>query len=213
MKRFALWLALSAFAAGVAAETFVASVAAVIDGDTVVVTQDRKKLTVRLAGIDAPEIKQPYGAASRDGLSALVLRKTVQVTPAAVDEYGRVIATLNMGRININAAQVHHGLAWENSLHHSDKTLLALQKEAQRARRGLWADANPQPPWEFRKAHAPSREIAPSATGGACGKKHYCSQMVSCSEARYYYEQCRVKTLDKDGDGVPCESLCAPRKP
>ncbi len=48
------------------------------------------------------------------------------------------------------------------------------------------------------------------AASNPCGKKRYYSQMVSCDEARFYLTQCRVKTLDKDGDGVPCESLCVP---
>jgi len=34
--------------------------------------------------------------------------------------------------------------------------------------------------------------------------------MESCEEARFYLNRCKVKTLDKDGDGVPCEKLCMP---
>ena len=191
--------------------TFAAQVVAVIDGDTIVVMQDnRAKTHVRLAGIDAPEKTQAYGEVSRDALGAMLLRKTVSITTTAVDEYGRTIAVVTLGNMNINAEQVRQGRAWEYSLHHTDKAMMALQAETQRARRGLWADANPQPPWDYRKAH-PAVQDAPSA-GPACGKKHYCSQMQSCEEAKFYLTQCRVKTLDKDGDGVPCENLCNPKK-
>ncbi len=188
------------------AETFNALVIAVLDGDTVMVERDKKQTTVRLAGIDAPEKLQAFGPASREALMKLVLRKEVRVITKTVDDYGRVVATLEVGRVNVNAEQLRRGMAWEYSYYHSDKALIALQTEAQRERRGLWAGTNPQPPWEFRKTHAPTREIA--AAGNACGAKRYCSQMVSCEEAKYYFTQCRVRTLDKNGDGVPCENLC-----
>lgn len=190
------------------AETFIARVIAVLDGDTVIVQERAKKTTVRLAGIDAPEKLQDFGPASRDALAALVLNRDVQVTAKTVDDYGRVVALLQAGRVNVNEEQLRRGMAWEYSHYHADKALIALQTEAQRTRRGLWAGANPLPPWEFRKTHAPTREL--EAANNPCGKKRYCSQMVSCEEARFYLTQCRVKTLDKDGDGVPCESLCVP---
>jgi endonuclease YncB( thermonuclease family) len=190
------------------AETFTAQVIAVLDGDTLTVLHNNKKIIVRLAGIDAPEKLQSYGTASRDALATLVLRKTVRVVTKAVDDYGRVVALLEVDRINVNEEQLRRGMAWEYSRYHSDKALLALQAAAQHARRGLWAQKNPVPPWEFRKTHSQSREPNVST---ACGKKHYCSQMVSCEEARFYFTQCRVKTLDKNGDGVPCENLCRPK--
>jgi endonuclease YncB( thermonuclease family) len=200
-----LWL----FAAGAAAETFTAKVIAVLDGDTVMVQQGKKKSTVRLAGIDAPEKLQAHGAASRDALAALVLQKDVSVTTKTVDDYGRLIALMHLGSVNVSEAQLRRGMAWEYSQYHRDKALVELQAEARQARRGLWADAQPQPPWEFRKMHVPTRELEAGHT--ACGRKHYCSQMASCEEATFYLTQCRVKTLDKDGDGVPCENLCSAR--
>ena len=192
------------------AETFSAHVIAVLDGDTIIVQQAGKKTTVRLAGIDAPEKLQDFGPASRAALSAMVLRKDVSVTTKTVDDYGRVVALIQAGRVNVNEEQLRRGMAWEYSHYHADKALIALQVEAQSARRSLWASANPTPPWEFRKAHGTTREI--DASSSPCGKKRYCSQMVTCDEARFYFTQCRIKTLDKNGDGVPCENLCAPGK-
>ena len=206
MKIISVLLCLSGLSTAINAETFSAQVIAVIDGDTVMVVHADKKATIRLAGIDAPEKLQDFGPASRDSLSAMVMRKEVRVTTKTVDDYGRVVAILEVGRVNVNEEQLRRGMAWEYSNYHSDKALIALQAEAQRARRGLWAGASAMPPWEFRKTHAPTREALAQITG--CGSKHYCSQMVSCEEAKYYLTQCKVKTLDKDGDGVPCESLC-----
>ncbi|NCA71167.1 MAG: DNA/RNA non-specific endonuclease [Sphingobacteriia bacterium] len=46
------------------------------------------------------------------------------------------------------------------------------------------------------------------ASSSRCGDKRTCKQMADCSEARHYLTACGVKSLDRDGDGVPCESLC-----
>jgi hypothetical protein len=42
----------------------------------------------------------------------------------------------------------------------------------------------------------------------SCGSKPYCREMASCEEAKLYLTQCGLSRLDKDGDEVPCESLC-----
>lgn len=200
----ALWFAcLSACAL---AQPFAARVSSVIDGDTLVVANGRHKLTVRLADIDAPEKDQAHGAASRDALAALVLHQAVQVMPLVTDDYGRMVATLHLGDIDVNATQVRRGWAWENSRFHANRNLKALEREARRARRGLWGEAHPLPPWEFRKGRAAKRD-APLASR-ACGKKQHCAQMVSCDEARFYFTRCGVKSLDGNGDGVPCGNLC-----
>ena len=214
-------LLLIGFCAGAGAETFSAKVIAVIDGDTVIVQHANRKTTLRLAGIDAPEKAQPWGSESRGALSQLVMHKDVRVTTKTVDDYGRVVAMLEVGglngtaRINVNEAQLRSGMAWEYSRYHADKMLIALQAEAQRARLGLWRQAHPQPPWEFRKGQAGlgagAATSPPAAANPACGNKRYCSQMVSCEEATFYLKQCGHKKLDKNGDGVPCENLCNPK--
>jgi endonuclease YncB( thermonuclease family) len=42
----------------------------------------------------------------------------------------------------------------------------------------------------------------------SCGSKYTCGQMSTCAEAQFYLEQCGLRKLDRDGDGVPCESIC-----
>src|SRR5680860_1809623 len=42
----------------------------------------------------------------------------------------------------------------------------------------------------------------------ACGAKRTCGEMDSCAEARFHLQTCRRRSLDGDGDGVPCEGLC-----
>jgi hypothetical protein len=61
------------------------------------------------------------------------------------------------------------------------------------------------------KKHPKAKPAATSASNGdgyTCTGKHKCSEMANCEEATFYLNQCGVKKLDRDNDGVPCESLC-----
>lgn len=147
------WLLLCCLAFAVRAETFEAPVIAVIDGDTVLVLRGAQKVKVRMVDIDAPEKQQPYGRRSRRALCELVCRREVQLDTRAADQYGRLLATLYVDGINVNQEMVRHGHAWEYSHFHADKTYRALQSEARQAGRGLWSQAAPQAPAQWRKQH------------------------------------------------------------
>ena len=199
------------------AEEFDARVIAVMDGDTVMVLRDGKKIKIRLANIDAPEAAQEFGKESRQALVNRVLKKQVHVSSQAVDSYGRMIAEVSFDGQSVNEEQVQSGMAWEYSHFHTNKRYLALNKQAEQKRRGLWSQAvKPISPEQWRKTHlAKSGTFKTSPTApmnAACGKKHLCRQMISCEEAKIYFLQCGLKTLDGNGDGVPCESLCVAEK-
>lgn len=71
------------------------------------------------------------------------------------------------------------------------------------------ADSTPAP--ATPAAPAPTAPTAPTPiadTGWRCSLKTRCGEMGSCEEARFYLTQCGVKSLDGDGDGTPCETLC-----
>jgi len=229
MRRL-LAAALLALATGAGhAREISAKVIVVIDGDTVLALLrcaglkpsaaseplatgcvDGKPVKIRLADIDAPEKGQPGGAESALSLSGMVLKRRVSVAVRALDKYGRFVARLAAAGTDINAEQVRLGMAWEYSNYHSNRAYLALQREAREARRGLWARADPLPPWRWRKLHEAevSGVLAKPVEPYRCGSKRYCAQMQSCAEARYYLERCGVISLDANDDGVPCESLC-----
>jgi len=195
------------------AEEFDAKVIAVMDGDTMMVLRDGKKIKVRLVNIDAPEADQEFGRESRQALADKVLKKQVHVNSQAVDSYGRMLAEISLDGQSVNEAQVDSGMAWEYSHFHRNKRYLSLNKQAQQSRRGLWAQtAQPVSPEQWRKTHLvkshPAKAASSARVNAACGKKHLCSQMISCEEAKIYMLQCGVQTLDGNGDGVPCESLC-----
>ena len=121
------------------------------DGDTITVTLDQHRTKLRLSSIDAPELAQPNGVESRDFLARLVLNKDVQVEQHGQDRYHRTLADISIDGKNVNQALVAAGFAWWYRKYAADDTVLRdLEAKARAARRGLWADAGAEAPWEFR---------------------------------------------------------------
>ena len=131
----------------------------ILDGDTVEILVDRHPIRVRLASINAPELRhsrndpgQPFAARSRQSLTDLVARQTVTVADEGKDRYGRMIGTIHRDRLDVNAEQVRRGMAWVYRKYSNDPKLLQLEQEARDAKRGLWADPNPVAPWDYRRS-------------------------------------------------------------
>jgi micrococcal nuclease len=148
-------LALFAITTAVAAppkitEELTGKVIGVSDGDTIKVLVNKKQVTVRLEGIDAPEAKQSFGTKSKQALSDMIFGREVTITDTSDDRYGRTLGTVIVGSTNINAKMIEDGWAWHYEKYNKDTRLAELEKEAKAAKRGLWADRNPLPPWEFR---------------------------------------------------------------
>ncbi len=133
------------------AAVIVGLVVAIADGDTLtVLNQDFQQVKVRLAEIDAPEKKQPFGSRSRQSLGELCHEKRAQVRVIDVDRYKRIVGRVSCAGVDANAAQVRRGMAWVYDRYARDKTLYRLQDEARSSERGLWADRNPIAPWDWR---------------------------------------------------------------
>ena len=147
----ALALAL-AFSSSANAE-FTGKVVAIADGDTITVLRGREQVKVRLLDIDAPEKGQAFGNRSKQSLSDLCFSTTAKLDRSGKDRYGRTLATIYCNGVNANAEQVRRSMAWVYEGYAPMKSLLyRVQAEAKAARRGLWADKVPVPPWEWRKA-------------------------------------------------------------
>ncbi|EDD4392940.1 TPA: thermonuclease family protein [Salmonella enterica subsp. enterica serovar Oranienburg] len=130
---------------------FKGKVIRVLDGDTIEVLQENKPVRVRLANIDAPEKKQAYGRWSTNQLKSLIAAQSVTVTYTQSDRYGRIIGRVfTTNGIEANRFMVKSGAAWVYERYNTDDELPALQLEAQKMKRGLWADCQPLPPWEWR---------------------------------------------------------------
>lgn len=154
------WLALLlTLCAGIAsAQPLIGRVVGVSDGDTVtVLLPERAQLKVRLAGIDAPEKRQPFGQRAKQRLSALVFGKTVTLVGSKRDRYRRVVAKILVEGQDANLEMVASGLAWHYKQYEveqsaGDRVAYSRAEEGARSkRRGLWLDAQPLPPWEFRR--------------------------------------------------------------
>ena len=155
--------------AGEAARTVSGTVRRVLDGDTAIVqTSPRTRLRCRLMGIDAPEVShrrrqggvtpgQPYGPEAKRALEQWALRRSVTVEVHGRDRYRRALCVLSAGGRNLNLEMVREGYAWADPARWSDappalrRELEAAAQEARQARRGLWSDPNPEPPWAFRR--------------------------------------------------------------
>jgi len=137
-------------------------VVSVHDGDTVrALDPDKREHKVRLHGIDAPEVGQAFGTKSRDGLRTLVMGKAVTVDHRGEDRYGRTLARLEVDGRDVNREMVAAGLAWHYVRYSDDALLAAAEVEAREARRGLWADREPVPPWEWRAGEHARKTAAP----------------------------------------------------
>lgn len=114
---------------------------------------------IRLAGIDAPELAQPFGKESRNYLEQLILGRKVEVAERSMDKYGRTVAELTTtGGVDVNHLLVARGFAWcYPSFAKKDKKLFSLEAKARGKGVGLWASQHPEPPWLYRKQMAATR--------------------------------------------------------
>jgi endonuclease YncB( thermonuclease family) len=153
---------LFALAGPTRAATLTGVVVVVIDGDTVLFKPDhyssgsRAFMKVRLADIDAPEHDQPHGEAATQALKALALNQRGEMDIVATDAYGRKVGRLTVGTQSVNTELVRRGFAWASTRYRRNAGLMEAQREARRARRGLWQDAAPTAPWVWRRAQSAS---------------------------------------------------------
>jgi micrococcal nuclease len=139
-------------------------VVGVSDGDTIRVLREvqgkKEELRIRLWGIDCPEDGQPYSKVAKQFTSDAVFKKPVSVEVKDTDRYGRKVGIVSYDvqergrtvRKSLNLELVRAGLAWWYTRYAPAATdLRDAEREARAARRGLWKDANPVAPWEWRR--------------------------------------------------------------
>ncbi|MDB5344313.1 MAG: nucH [Schlesneria sp.] len=128
-------------------------VVSIADGDTITILDpDKVQHKIRLQGIDAPEKKQAFGTKSKELLTEKIAGHQVVIEWKEKDRYGRILGEVMLGRRHINLEMVQEGMAWHYVQYSKSKELERAELQARQARRGLWADKDPIPPWEFRKA-------------------------------------------------------------
>lgn len=123
----------------------------VADGDTITVLDAANtQHKIRLQGIDAPEKSQAFGNASRKHLSSLVAGKNVSVKYKSRDKYGRILGTVYADGKDVNLAMLQSGMAWHYKRFDSTPAYAQAESAARAARLGLWSEANPIQPEQFR---------------------------------------------------------------
>jgi endonuclease YncB( thermonuclease family) len=144
----------------VSASTLEGLVVGVTDGDTVTILVDRREVKVRVAGIDAPEKKQPFGQRSKQAMSECAYGKPSQVDWDKTDRYGRTIGKVTVDGVDCGLRQIELGLAWHYKAYAKEQTLKdreaygRAEEGAKADRLGLWTDPNPLPPWDYRHSGA-----------------------------------------------------------
>jgi len=140
------------------AEVLSGRVVGIVDGDTITVLDSTNtQHKIRLGGIDAPERKQAFGNVSKKSLSDMVFNQQVDVEWHKEDRYGRKVGKVLLNDEDINFEQIKRGMAWfykkyKSELVQEDRiTYVQAQQEAEANQVGLWIDAYPIPPWDFRK--------------------------------------------------------------
>jgi endonuclease YncB( thermonuclease family) len=150
------------------AATIEGKVIAIADGDTVrVLDAQHEQHKIRLSGIDAPEKKQAFGDRSKQAMASMVFGKQVTVDWSKTDRYGRIVGKIMVSsseckqincekNLDAGLELIKIGLAWHYKKYEKEQKILDRQlysqaeMNARKEKIGLWKDANPIAPWDFR---------------------------------------------------------------
>ncbi len=210
-----------------------AKVIRVVDGDTFEL-EDGKK--VRMIGVDTPETVDPrksaqcFGKEASNKTKELLEGKTVRLVKdvSDTDRHQRLLRYVYVGDTFINDSLVREGFAKSSSYPPDIKLQDQFRESEEYARtnkKGLWATgacesptASPtiQPITTKAPTSTQTTTKAPASTktptgGATCSANTYnCSDFSTCSEAKAVYNMCStdVHGLDRDGDGIPCDTIC-----
>ena len=183
-KIFSKFLAISLIFIAVFAhaETLTGKVVGVMDGDTIEVLDSNKTThRIRLGGIDAPEKAQPFGARSKQHLSDQVFGKEVEVQSNKTDKYGRTVGKVIVGGKDANLEQVRAGLAWHYKEYQKEQSVAdrvaydTAETSARNQKSGLWIDARPMAPWQWRHGGKDQPTAHSLSSGCPCGGASLCA--------------------------------------
>ncbi|WP_199307287.1 thermonuclease family protein [Alkalinema sp. FACHB-956] len=195
-----------------------AKVVSIGDGDTITVQQGNAKTTVRLACIDAAEMKQGnWGTQSKRQLQRLLpIGQTVRIRDVEKDKYGRLVGEIFVGNKSINLEMVNAGEAvvyrqYLSACPDNQRQYLNAERWAKAEKRGFWNQANPVMPWDFRHGKSTTTpRTQPQQQFPACVRSDCdCKDFSSREEAEAVFRAFPGDPfrLDGDRDGIPCESL------
>ncbi len=142
-------------------------VAEIFDGDSFnLIAANQQIVRVRIAGIDAPEKRQPYANKAKESLASLLASGTISLTPVKVDRFERWVAHVSVNQEDVGLLQIQRGYAWFFTRYQQDlddrrkSDYARAEEQARRDGLGLWAGIAasaknpalaPEPPWKFRE--------------------------------------------------------------
>ncbi|OED39251.1 hypothetical protein AB833_17160 [Chromatiales bacterium (ex Bugula neritina AB1)] len=138
-------------------DTVSGTVTKVHDGDSIHITPSgKKRVIIRLAGIDAPELAQPFGMVSRDMLRSMILNRPAEARCHKQDKYHRQVCVVYFEGEDINLQMVKAGMAWHYKFYQDEQSrqqrrqYSRAERDAREDRTGLW-DGESIAPWVFRR--------------------------------------------------------------
>jgi endonuclease YncB( thermonuclease family) len=155
------------------------------DGDTLgLLSGDNQEMTVRLAEVDCPEKTQAFGQAAKKATSDLCFGKYVKLIGNVHDRYGRTVALVILeDGTNVNYQLVKTGYAWQYKQYSQSAELAGYEQQARESKLGLWQDANPTPPWEFRREKKAGYQVNKPDSLQTKPKRHYKKRKPKLEEA------------------------------
>ncbi len=190
-------------------DTTLYTVASVVDGDTLKITMNGKSETLRLIGMDTPEVVDPrktvqcFGKEASNKAKELLSGKKISIetdpSQGERDKYGRLLVYVRRSDgLFYNQYMIEQGYAHEYTYNVPYKYQLefkAAQKAAQEAQRGLWspttcngdttqAATQPTPTVQPAPTITTNDQPAQAASSG----KYYTSSHYKAT--RYYPEAC-----------------------
>lgn len=133
---------------------YTARVEHVYDGDTLEVKDGHGYgHRIRLASVDAPELKQPWGVEARAYLTSKINQRYVTVKPMGKDLYKREVANIYYHDEDVNKNMLEMGLAWHYKMYSYNPEYATVEQQSRKEHQGLWSEHNPVEPWIWRQQH------------------------------------------------------------
>jgi len=191
----------------------------VYDGDTVHVMLNGEDEKIRILGIEAPEMregkKSSYkGEDSKKYMQNLVEGKEVQLVRDSTTKnrgsFGRLLRYIYINDVDMGQKMIEEGYAkvYRYSVFAKKQEYLNIEKQVQELEKGIWDGKEEQVNNEKTSVNSSSKNTEIKNIILNCNYAPYCSYLNSCEEAYFFLNTCNLSRLDRDKDGVPCESLC-----
>ena len=204
IKLFIYLLFLSSFSL---AGTVKGKVVSVTDGDTITLWTGKLNIKVRLQGIDAPEMGQDFGKASKKILSDKIFNKEVIVyTQEKPDRYGRYVGSIEYEERSISYEMIKEGYAWHYSKYDNNPKWAEAEKHASKNKLGLWSQQNPINPdlWRAGKKTGFTKDGDTKSLKATQKEGVNYTHWLNTESNKRHNRGCRY--FGKTGEGRPCPS-------